>query len=198
MLFLTTYLNTPQGILLEKSLFLILTLLLSSSLRPLSAQVLKLGVVESEYILELMPEAQTAQRDIDAFARKLANRLSAMRQGLAAQTAQLEQEQANLSDSARAEREKELQTLQQDILQEQQTAQGQVQFKEMQMLSPLRQRVQQTVDSVAQVNGYTHIFSTAVNGQSTFLYTQDPEETDVTPLVVEALGLTIPADTVGQ
>lgn len=196
MLFFTTYLNTSQGVLFGRALFLILTLLLSSLCS--SAQALKLGVVESEYILELMPEAQTAQRDIDAFARKLANRLSAMRQGLAAQTAQLEQEQANLSDSARAEREKELQTLQQDILQEQQTAQGQVQFKEMQMLSPLRQRVQQTVDSVAQVNGYTHIFSTAVNGQSTFLYTQDPEETDVTPLVVEALGLTIPADTVGQ
>ena len=163
-----------------------------------AAQSVKIGYVRSNYILSLMPEAQAAQRDIDAFERKLSNRLNAMRQGLAMQSAQLEQESANLSDSIKAERQKELQLLQQDILKEQQTAQGQLQFKSIQSISPLERKVQQTIDSVAQADGYTHVFEATINERPVFIYSENPTEANMTPLVIEALGLTIPADTTGR
>ena len=165
---------------------------------PAAAQEVKLGFAQPDYILALLPEAQAAQRDIEAFERKLSNKLTAMRQGLQLQAVQLEQEAPNLSDSVKAERQRELQTLQQDIRQEQNTAQQQMQFKEIQSLSPLRQRVQQVIDSVAQANGYTYVFSATAGNQATLVYTEDPAEADVTALVVEALGLTAPADTTGQ
>lgn len=159
------------------------------------AQEAKIGFAQSDYILGLLPEAQAAQRDIAEFERKVSNRLIAMRQGLEFQAAQLQRETPNLSDSVRAQRENELRTLQQDITQEQKTAQYQLQFKEMQVLSPLRQKVDQAIDSVARANGYTYVFSPEVEGKLFLIHTQRPEEADVTSLVVKALGITPPPPT---
>ncbi len=159
-----------------------------------TAQEAKIGFAQSDYILGLLPEAQAAQRDIEEFERKVSNRLIAMRQGLEFQAAQLQQEMSSLSDTVRAQRENELRTLQQDITQEQKTAQYQLQFKEMQVLSPLRQKVDQAIDSVARANGYTYVFSPEVEGKLFLIHTQRPEEADVTSLVIKALGLTPPAE----
>ncbi len=158
------------------------------------AQEAKIGFAQSDYILGLLPEAQAAQRDIAEFERKVSNRLIAMRQGLELQAAQFQQEAPNLSDTVRAQRENELRTLQQDITQEQKTAQYQLQFKEMQVLSPLRQKVDQAIDSVARANGYTYVFSPEVEGKLFLIHTQRPEEADVTALVIKALGLTPPEE----
>ncbi|WKN43323.1 OmpH family outer membrane protein [Tunicatimonas pelagia] len=181
-----------------KKIFLTLLSVTTLSTATTFAQGLKIGFVQSEYVLGLLPEAKAARQDVAAFERKLNNKLTAMRQGLELQAAQLQQEAANLSDTVRAVREQELQELQQDILSEQETAQQQMQFKVMQAMSPLRQKVQQTIDSVAQLNGYTHIFPASVNGQAMLVYTQNPEESNVTPLIIEALGLSEPTETSGQ
>ena len=110
------------------------------------------------------------------------------------QAAQFQQEAPNLSDTVRTQREQELRTLQQDINQEQKTAQYQLQFKEMQVLSPLRQKVDQAIDSVARANGYTYVFSPEVEGKLFLIHTQRPEEADVTSLVIKALGITPPEE----
>ena len=169
-------------------------ILLSGLAFDARAQEAKIGFAQSDYILGLLPEAQAAQRDIAEFERKVSNRLIAMRQGLEFQAAQLQRELPNLSDSVRAQRENELRTLQQDITQEQKTAQYQLQFKEMQVLSPLRQKVDQAIDSVARANGYTYVFSPEVEGKLFLIHTQRPEEADVTSLVIKALGLTPPEE----
>ncbi|MGB3585998.1 MAG: OmpH family outer membrane protein [Tunicatimonas sp.] len=182
---------------MKKILFILLITAYFGSLSGF-AQEIKIGFVQSEYVLGLLPEAKVARQDVAAFERKLNNKLTAMRQGLELQAAQLQQEAPNLTDTIRAAREQELQELQQDILSEQETAQQQMQFKVMQAMNPLRQKVQLTIDSIAQLNGYTHIFPSSVNGQAMLIYTKNPEESNVTPLVINALGLTNPADTTGQ
>ena len=157
----------------------------------------KIAFINSDYILSLLPEMEEAQRDIAAFERERSIKLNAMRQGLNIQAAQLQQVQDSLSDTVRVEREKELQLLQQDIAQEQRTAEQQLQFKEIQVLSPLRQKVDFTIDSVAQANSYNYVFEDNLDGQLILFYTEQPEESDLTPLVLKALNITAPADTSG-
>ena len=182
-----------------KKFIFCLVVLSTGHLSPSVAQKIKMGFAESEYILALLPETRAAQQEIARFEREWSNKLAAMQQGLSIQAAQLQQEAADLSDSAQAEREKELQLLQQDIARERQTAQQQLQFKEIQVLSPLRQKVDIAIDSVAQANGYTHVFSNSTeDGRSVLIYAQQPEEADLTSLVIKALGITAPADTTGQ
>ena len=162
---------------------------------PAEAQDLKIGFVRSDYILALLPETPAALQDINNYEQELGVKINAMRQGLQVQAAQLQQEAASLSDSARAERERDLQLLQQDINQERQTAQQQLQFKEIQAMSPLRQKVQRAIDSVTLAHSYTHVFADDFEGKPVLLYAQDPEEADLTSLVIDAMGLTVPADT---
>ena len=181
-----------------KKLVISSLILLTGLAFDVRAQEAKIGFAQSDYILGLLPEAQAAQRDIAEFERKVSNRLIAMRQGLELQAAQFQQEAPNLSDTVRAQREQELRTLQQDITQEQKTAQYQLQFKEMQVLSPLRQKVDQAIDSVARANGYTYVFSPEVEGKLFLIHTQRPEEADVTALVIKALGITPPDESSGQ
>ena len=157
----------------------------------------KIAFINSDYILSLLPEMEEAQRDIAAFERERSIKLNAMRQGLNIQAAQLQQVQDSLSDTVRVERETDLQLLQQDIAQEQRTAEQQLQFKEIQVLSPLRQRVDFTIDSVAQANSYNYVFEDNLDGQLILFYTEQPEESDLTPLVLKALNITAPADTTG-
>lgn len=160
---------------------------------PTMAQEIKIGVVQSDFVVSKLPEANAARKDIAAFEKKLNNKLLAMRQGLQQQFAVYQAESESLSDSARAEREQELQALQQDIAQEQQTANQQLQFKILQVMSPLEQKVQRVVDSVAQANSYTHVFPNSLNNQSMFVYVQNPKEVNMTPIVLKALGITIDA-----
>nr|WKN36271.1 OmpH family outer membrane protein [Tunicatimonas sp. TK19036] len=178
---------------------LIFVCLLSAFSLNAQAQDLKIGVVQSDFILAQLPETKTAQQDIATFEKKLNNKILAMRQGLEQQYAAYQQNSANLPDSVRAEREQELQALQQDITQEQRTAQQQMQFKVMQSMNPIEQKVRQTIDSVAQANGYTHVFPNSLSNQPIFLYIQKPDEANITPLVMEALGIsTAAADTSGK
>lgn len=194
---LCTYLSSITIVIMKK--FVASLLLISVSyIAPSYAQKVKIGFAQSDYILGLLPEAGPAEQSIATFERELSNKITAMRQGLELQVAQFRQEAPTLSDSARAERETELQQLQQDIRQEQQTAEQQLQFKVMQSLSPLRQKVQYTIDSVAQANGYTHVFPTDIDGQPFLIYAKDTKEADVTALVLKALNITPPADTTGQ
>ncbi len=178
-----------------KKSVLVIGLMLAGSSFSAIAQEMKLGFAQFDYILGLMPEAQAAQQEIATFERKLGNRLNAMRQGLQLQAAQLKQESANLSDSVKTVRQNELRALQQDIQQEQSTAEQQLQFKEIQSMTPLRTLVQNKIDSVAQVYGYSHVFTVAVDEVPILVYAADPEEADFTALVIKAMGLTEPADT---
>ena len=70
-----------------KKLAISMVLALIASLDVANAQNMKIGFVQSEYVLSLMPEAQAAQQDVATFERKLNNKLTAMRQGLELQAA---------------------------------------------------------------------------------------------------------------
>ncbi|MEQ9438543.1 MAG: OmpH family outer membrane protein [Cyclobacteriaceae bacterium] len=178
---------------------IVLICLLSGLHFQVNGQDLKIGVVQSDYLLSLLPETKVAQQDIAAFEKKLNNKILAMRQGLEQQYAAYQEVASTLSDTIRAQREQELQSLQQDIAQEQQTAQQQMQFKVMQSLNPLRQKIDLAIDSVAKVNNYTHVFPNSLDSQPTFFYIQNPEEANITPLVMEALGLSVSqAENTGQ
>lgn len=161
---------------------------------PSVAQDAKIGFVRSEYIVALLPETEAALEDIAKFEESLGVKINAMRNGLRMQAAQFQQEASTLSDSAQAERKQELQLLQQDIDQEINTAQQQLQFKEIQAMAPLRQKVQHVIDSVTLAREYTYVLSESFEGRRVLLYAEDPEEADLTTLVIKAMGLTPPAD----
>jgi outer membrane protein len=95
----------------------------------------------------------------------------------------------------RADKERELQGLQQSIQKFQQDAQVSLQRKSSELVSPVFKTIQDAIDKVAKDNGYTHIFNSGQPdvGLNILLYARD--EDDISNLVLKELGITPPAPT---
>ncbi|WKN33364.1 OmpH family outer membrane protein [Porifericola rhodea] len=151
---------------------------------------LKIGYVDTEYILTQMPEAKQIQSELQAYQRQLMNKINATMQGFQQQYQEYQQGAATMTEQARQEKEQELQGLQQQIQQDQQDAQLSLQRKEAELLDPVYKKIQSNIDKVAEQNGYTHIFSSNIAGNPILLYVKNQEDNDVSDKVLEAMGIT--------
>jgi outer membrane protein len=91
-------------------------------------------------------------------------------------------------DAVRANTERELQQMQQNIEKLQQDAQTTVQNKQTQLMGPLYKKVGEAIAAVAKENGYTFILTQQIGGLDVLLYSDD--KMDVSDLVLKKLGIT--------
>jgi outer membrane protein len=151
---------------------------------------LKIGYVDTEYILAQMPETKQIQSELQAYQRQLMNKINATMQGFQQQYQAYQQGAGTMTEQARQEKEAELQELQQQIQADQQQAQQSMQRKEAELLEPVYEKIQNNIDKVAEQNSYTHIFSSNIAGNPILLYVQNQEESDISDKVLETMGIT--------
>jgi len=145
---------------------------------------LKIGFVDTDYILTQMPEAKQIQSELQAYQRQLMNKINATIQGFQQQAQQYQQSAGTMTEQARQEKEAELQELQQQIQQDQQQAQLSLQQKEAELLEPVYEKIQNNIDTVAETNNFSHIFSSNVTGNPILLYVRDQEQADISDMVL--------------
>lgn len=150
----------------------------------------KIGFVDTDYILTQMPEAKQIQSELQAYQRQLMNKINATMQGFQQQYQQYQQSAGTMTEQARQEKEAELQELQQQIQQDQQQAQISLQRKEAELLEPVYEKIQNNIDKVAEANNYSHIFSSNIAGNPVLLYVKNQEQADISDMVLEAMGIT--------
>lgn len=155
-----------------------------------SAQNVKIGFANTDYIVSQMPEAKSVESELRAFEKQLSNKINATVQGLQQQYQQYQQNAGTMTEEARASKEQELSELQQQIQRDQQEAQQKLQQKQAELLEPVFQKVQEGIDKVAKANGYTHVFTPDVAGNPVLLYVQNEEEADISDMVLKELGIT--------
>ena len=151
---------------------------------------LKIGFVDTEYVLAQMPEAKQIQSELQAYQRQLMNKINATIQGFQQQAQQYQQTAGTMTEQARQEKEAELQELQQQIQQDQQQAQLSLQQKEGELLEPVYAKIQSNIDTVAGSNGFTHIFNSNIAGNAILLFVKDQDQSDISDMVLEAMGIT--------
>ncbi len=150
-------------------------------------QKLKLGHIDSQELLSLMPASDSAQKKLESIANdhqavleemsvEFNRKYEAYRKALEAGT---------LSDLARATKEAELEDLQNRIQVFEQTAQQDLQKKRVELFTPVQETALNAVNAVAQENGFTYIFDTAMGG----IVYNSPDSQDILPLVKLKLGL---------
>lgn len=155
-----------------------------------SAQNVKIGFANTDYILSQMPEAKSVDSELRAFEKQLSNKINATVQGLQQQFQQYQQSAATMTEEARANKEKELNELQQQIQRDQQEAQVKLQQKQQELLEPVFTKIQGAIDKVAKANGYTHILAPDAAGNPVILYVQNEEEANISDMVLKELGIT--------
>lgn len=169
---------------MKKILNIALALVLMLGFQSLKAQ--KFAYVNTQEILQALPEVKEANANIETFRNQLINLGQKKVENLKAKYAELEQKQA-AGDISRNQLEIEAQKLKEDemkISQFEQESQQRILEKSEELLKPIRDKVQKAIDDVAKENGYAYVFDASLGF---ILYAED--STNASSKVKGKLGL---------
>jgi outer membrane protein len=150
-----------------------------------SAQSLKIGYIDSNEIMGLMPESDSAEAKMMKFQQQLENELRVMATELQKKGADYERDIATMSNLIKQSKEKELQDLQTRIQDFRQNAEDEINNKRSELLTPIIDKVKKAIDDVGKEKGYTYILDAA---QGAILY-KSANADDATSAVKEKLKL---------
>lgn len=157
----------------------------------------KIGTANIEYILSNLPEIKQLEADIKVYENQLRAQLDSKTTEYQRKLEEYQRgvESNMLLPSIRADKEKELMSMQQSIQDFERSAQEDLQSKSMSMLDPIMAKVQASIDKVAAANNYTYIITTHVDygGTAIILYSKYKDANDISILVLRDLGVNISA-----
>ncbi|WP_266368451.1 OmpH family outer membrane protein [Tellurirhabdus rosea] len=158
-----------------------------------AATAIKIGYTNIDYILGNMPESKDIQNQLGIQRTQLENAYNAKVKEFQDKLATYEKGAATMTDVIRADREKELQNLQQQIQEFQRNSEESLQKKYTQLVNPVLQKIQTNIDAVAKENGYTHVFNLDAGTGTTPILLYATKESDITELVFKKMGVTPPS-----
>lgn len=150
----------------------------------MAQKTIKLGHINSNDLMQIMPGKDSAQTALQAEVADLENTLKAMQSELEQRYNEFQEKQSQWSDLIKQTKQRELQDMGTRIEEFQQNAQAQLQARQEELLKPIIDRAKKAIEDVAKENGYTYVFDTSVGA---LLYQQDSD--DIMPLVKKKLGL---------
>ncbi|UOG75450.1 OmpH family outer membrane protein [Hymenobacter tibetensis] len=148
---------------------------------------LKIGYTSVEYVLSQMPESRQIEADLKAYSTQLENQLKSKYADYQGKAEAYQKGAATMTDVVKADKEKELTTMQQSIQEFQRSADQNLQQKQQTLLKPALDKLQKTIDAVANENGYTYVLNS--DGASPVLL-HGPKEGDISDLVLKKMGVT--------
>ncbi|MCC2546120.1 OmpH family outer membrane protein [Hymenobacter sp. BT175] len=150
---------------------------------------LKIGYTSVEYVLSQMPESKQIESDLKAYSGQLEAQLKSKYAEYQTKAKAYETGAATMPDPVKADKEKELTNLQQSIQEFQRSADQSLQQKQQTLLKPALDKLQKTIDAVADENGYTYILNSDGGGGSPVLL-HGPKDGDVSDLILKKMGVT--------
>lgn len=151
-----------------------------------SAQTtLKIGIVNQSEIVPAMPEYTQAQTQMQDIAKNYETEYTKLGQEMQTKYEDLQKNADKDLPAIRERKAKELEDLQRRIQTFEQNAQQDMQKQQQTLLSPILQKVQQAIESVAKEGNFSLVQD--YNPQTTFYYAAPV--VDITPMVKQKLGL---------
>ena len=154
-------------------------------LAPMAAFAQKFGHVNSQEIIQAMPEFTKARTDIEALAKQYDADLKSMQEEIQKKAESLEKEQANLPANIKQRRDQELQEMYQKYQQSAQDNQQALAKEQSEKMQAITAKVLEAIKSVGQAGGYVYIMD--ISGGIPYISTT--LSTDVTAQVKTKLGL---------
>ncbi len=169
-----------------RTLFLIL---FCGTLLSAQAQTQKIGYADWEYIFSQLPEFKQIDNELKTHSEQLQNQMRAKQQDFEAKYKAYQGMPATTPDAIRADKERELQGLQEGFQKFQQDAQASLQKKQGDLMDPVYKKVGKNIEEVAKENGYTFIINPQVVGGGDVLLYHD-ETYNISNLVLKKMGVT--------
>ena len=152
----------------------------------INAQTFKFGHINSDELIQAMPEFDSAQVKLEKFRKELVNALELMSVELNNKNDAYQKESKNYTDIVRQTKQQELTDLNRRIQEFQSNAQQQLQDKQVELFQPIYTKVDKAIKDVGKENGFTYIFDVS---KGSLLYFDASKSTDVLPLAKAKLGL---------
>lgn len=156
-----------------------------SGIGAVQAQV-KLGHINVDELIGLMPEAKTAQDSLETYSKLLEKELAEMEEEFATKYRNFEANSKMMTELRREKEMQELQDMQARMQDFSRKAQDDFEKKQRELLTPIFEKAQAAIKEVAQANKFTYIFDSS-RSKGVLVYTEGGE--NVMPLVKAKLGI---------
>jgi outer membrane protein len=127
-------------------------------LAPMTMMAQKFGKVNTQTIMQSMPEVSKANGELEAQQKQYANDLQAMQNELQRKSEEYQKNQSTMNPTKQKETETELQNMYNKIQQTYQDNQKALQDKSNELMQPILTKVRNAINAVGQAGGYTYIF----------------------------------------
>jgi len=148
----------------------------------------KIGYAETDYIMSQLPEFKKLDSELSTHYSQLENQLKAKSDEFQTKLKSYQTMPAATPDAIKADKEKELATLQQSLERFKQDAQTSYQKKQNDLLDPIYKRIGNAIEQVAKENGFTFIINPRFANEGQILLATD-ERYNISDLVLKKLGV---------
>ena len=162
---------------------LILVVAMSLTGNSFAQKAVKLGHFSSTELIKKMPEGDSAQVVMKAYMAELQGEAESMQKEYQRLVSEYQAKEAQLSDLLKASKQKEIQSVNERFQEFQQSAEGDIQKKQAELMSKITDKIKLAVADIAKEGKYSYIFeSTGI-----LWYADDSE--DITPLLAKKLNI---------
>lgn len=149
----------------------------------------KIGYADWNYIFSQLPEFKQIDNELKTHGTQLENQLKAKYQEYESKVKAFQGMPATTPDAIKADKQREIQALEENIQKFQQDAQGSIQKKQVDLMQPVYTKVGKAIEDVAKEQGYAFILNPQTNaGDDLILYSD--EKFDISNAVLKKLGVT--------
>ena len=148
-----------------------------------NAQGQKIGYVDSQVIIDMMPESAKIQQDLQAYYGELQAELQAMANEYTNKMKDYEANAATMSNILRQSKEKEIMDLQGRIQEFQANAESDFAAKQDELSKPMLDKIKKAIDDVVKDKGLAYVF------EKTIILSIGDSAIDITPDVKAKLKL---------
>ncbi|MBQ0024803.1 MAG: OmpH family outer membrane protein [Bacteroidales bacterium] len=173
---------------MKKALLLVICV---TALCTFSSAQEKFGHINSQELISLMSERDSAFVKLQAYNADLVETMQGMEEEYNTKYAEYNRKQAEWSAVVRENKERDIQELVQRIQQFQQSAQQDMAQMQQELMAPVFQKAQDALTKIAKDNSLLYVFDLSAGS---LLYFDEAKSVDLLPLAKKALG--IPAEKV--
>ena len=165
---------------MKKVLTLLVITLIALSAGELSAQSFKFGHINTQELFQAMPQKDSAEKKLQAYAKDLEEMLQEMQVEFNKKLDDYQKKEATFSDAVKSVKQKELTDMSQRIQTQRNNLMQEYEQEEQKLINPIMTLIRETITKVAKANNFTYIFD--ISGGN-ILYHSPTQSVDVMPMV---------------
>lgn len=129
---------------------------------PMSIFAQKFGHLDTQSIMQSLPEISKVNGEVEAKAKEYENDLKSMQEELQRKAEEYDKNKSTMNATKQQETEQSLQDMYNRIQQVYQENQQKLQNLQQELMQPIIQKVRTAIENVGKAGGYTYIFETGV------------------------------------